>query len=253
MKPITAFLSYVKTPKTILKSIRSTTTKPKELPKAEPDVLQINNTEKTLNSTKSITEISPAAIQQTTKRVRGINFNLLDKNKTYIGLQYSNQHKIAKQIVRFTKKYCTKSDVPAHVFALSHQNGEWWVYESHIMTNEQIGLKQGSHKLKAKDWYNLGKNRLAETDIYEANLDTNLLDKNAGQPYSFGDAFKHALMSVLNKNGKQDNCEGLLCSEYVAMGMKDICKFYNLKPWCVTPAHFKDYMVKHSIKQVNKA
>ena len=65
MKPITAFLSYVKTPKTILKSIRSTTTKPKELPKAEPDVLQINNTEKTLNSTKSITEISPAAIQKT--------------------------------------------------------------------------------------------------------------------------------------------------------------------------------------------
>ena len=216
---------------------------------------KINSLEKDvveLNSTKtSVIEPKTEQIVQAGKIVRGVNFNELDKEKTYIGMQYGRRNKLAKQIVRFTKKYCPESDVPAHVFALSFKDGEWWVYESHIITNKDIGLKQGSHKLKASDWIKLGKNAFAETDVFEADFDAKLLDRNAGQPYGKGDMAKMLISSIFNRNGKQSDSEGLLCSEYIAKGMKDICEFYNLKPWCITPAHFKDYMVRKGAKEVN--
>lgn len=225
---------------------------PKKLPELKQDIVKIGDKEKTLESAKPAAELKTEQVALARKVARGVNFDALDKEKTYVGMQYGRRNRIAKQIVRFTKKYCTESDVPAHVFALSHQNGEWYVYESHIMTNKDIGLKKGSHKLKATDWIKLGKNSLAETDIYEAKFDTETLDKNAGQPYGSGDMVKMLLSSIFNKNGKQSDSKGLLCSEYLATGMKDICNFYNLSPWCITPAHFKDYMVQNGIKQVNK-
>lgn len=205
----------------------------------EQDTVQIGGVEKTSSPDDT--------------KCRGVNFDVLDKDKTYVGMQYGRRNRLAKQIVRFTKKYCPDADVPAHVFALSYKDGEWWVHESHIITKKEIGLEnKGTRKVRAKDWNELGKNAIAETDIYEADFDVDVLDKNANEPYGTGDMVKQLVASIFNFNGKQSDSKGLLCSEYLALGLKDICDFYNLPAWAITPAHFKDYMVKTGAQQVNE-
>lgn len=216
------------------------------VPDIEQNIVEINKTESDSKTTQ------PEEISQTRKPKRGINFDKLDKEKTYVGMQYARRHKLAKQIVRFTKKYCPDSDVPAHLFALAFKDGDWQVYESHIMTNEELGLVPGTHRLKAKDWMGLGKNAIAETDIFEAKLDVDALEENANEPYGKGDMVKQFFASIFNFNGKQSDSKGLLCSEYIATGMQDICDYYDLPTWALTPAHFKDYLVKQGAKQVNE-
>nr|MCR5266290.1 hypothetical protein [Cyanobacteria bacterium RUI128] len=113
--------SYPKMSDFAFKSSKSNTDKTPYIPDYEQDIVQISKTEK------------PSEIH---KPRRGVNFDNLDPEKTYIGMQYGRRHKLARQIVRFTKKYCPDADVPAHVFALSFKDGEWWVHESHIITKK---------------------------------------------------------------------------------------------------------------------
>ena len=72
-----------------------------------------------------------------------IDFEKLDKNKTYLGLQYGTSL-IAKQIKRFSKDYAPDSkEIPTHVLAFVYRLGEWWIYESHADTNKDLGVPSG--------------------------------------------------------------------------------------------------------------
>ena len=55
---------------------------------------------------------------------------------------------------------------------------------------------------------------------------------------------------LTDKNGKQKNREGIICSEYMALCNDEICKFYNLPAHCITPAHFQNYFDKNNIKPI---
>lgn len=77
-----------------------------------------------------------------------IFFGELDKNKTYIGLQYGNSA-IAKKIIKYTRQYAPNSqDIPTHVFAIiyRHELGDCKQYNiavtpDTVLTHYEFGKK----------------------------------------------------------------------------------------------------------------
>lgn len=83
-----------------------------------------------------------------------IHFEELDKNQTYIGLQYGIS-RVAKKIIKYTKQYAPSSpnDIPTHVFAIvyRHDLGGWWIYESHLRENKELGFPSGVRRYSLKN------------------------------------------------------------------------------------------------------
>ncbi len=169
-----------------------------------------------------------------------INFDKLDIHKTYLGLEYGDSL-IGKQIIKFTSQYAPNSlNVPSHVFAIVHKFGEWWIYESHA--NGKNGLPAGVRKYKSSKFEEIEKNKLKRFMAYPLRLNKSTLEKHLGEPYGFGDIKSLCLAGLNKSNGKQKDRKGLICSEYVALAYPRICKFYKLPAWCITPAHFQNYI-----------
>lgn len=180
-----------------------------------------------------------------------IDFENLDKKIIYLGLQYGVKSFIAKQIRKYSKCYCPNSkEVPTHALAFSFENSDWWVYESHAKGNKKLGIPAGVRRYKVKKWLELEKENLKEFKAYPLDIDRNALEEYIGYPYGLGDIKSLMLACIKHSNGKQKDKDGYICSEYIALAYPKICEFYELPAWCITPAHFKDYLDRYSIEEV---
>lgn len=174
----------------------------------------------------------------------------LDTSKTYIGLQYGKSL-IAKEIRRFSKDYAPDSkEIPTHVCGLVFRYGEWWVFESHADGVKKILIPSGVRHYRADIWENIEPKCGSEYKFFELPLDEKSLEEYIGQPYSIGDIGSLLRASILNRNGKQKDRRGLICSEYIANCCPVITKYFDLPSYCITPAHFQKYIDDNGIKEV---
>lgn len=170
-----------------------------------------------------------------------IDFDALDKSKTYLAVQYG-EGLISKKIRKYSKQYAPNSKkIPTHVLGLVFENGEWFIYESHAAENKKLKIASGVRKLSVNVWKILELKTQYQFRAYKLPLDKDELKKHLGEPYSLGDIKSLFLAAILHNNGQQKDRNGLICSEYMALCYSTICKNYNLPAWCITPAHFQDY------------
>lgn len=179
-----------------------------------------------------------------------IDFEILNKKKTYIGLEYGTSF-IAKQIRKFSKCYAPNSkEIPTHVLILRYRYGSWWVYESHAKGNTDLGVPKGVRRYKVSIWRELEKDTEKNFKVFEQNVNRKKLEEYIGLPYGMGDIKSLLHASLCKNNGQQKDCKGLICSEYVAHCYTKICKYYKLPEHCITPAHFQNYFDEMGIKEV---
>ena len=177
-----------------------------------------------------------------------IDFSKLNKNKTYIGLQYGSGF-VSKKIREYSKEYAKDSEkIPTHILGLVYEEGEWHIYESHAKGFEKICVNSGVRRMSETIWKIIEKDTQDEFEAFELDLDRAELKKHLGEQYSLGDirALLHA--ALFHNNGKQKDRKGLICSEYISLCFFEICRYYNLPSWCITPAHFQDFIDKGGVK-----
>lgn len=175
-----------------------------------------------------------------------IQFDELDKEKTYIGLQYGTS-KLAQKIVKYSKQYAPDSpDIPTHVFAIvyRHELKEWWIYESHLKENKELGFPSGVRRYSLKKWLKSEIRNLHQFEAYPFNFDRYILEDLVGFKYGTGSIASLMLAAIKKNNGKQKDRKGYICSEYLACCNPNICAFFELPVWCITPAHFQQYLIK---------
>lgn len=176
------------------------------------------------------------------------NFEELDKRRTYIGLQYGTSF-IAKKIKKYSKEYAPNSkEIPTHVFALKYRYGSWWIYESHMDGHIKKGVPSGVRRYKAEIWQQIENE--SEFKIFPMKFSIKKLEDYIGQPYGKGDIKELMKASIFKTNGKQKDRDGLICSEYLALCNDEICKYYNLPAWCITPAHFQNLIDAFGIEPI---
>jgi hypothetical protein len=174
-----------------------------------------------------------------------IDFEKLDKRKTYLGLQYGTSL-IAKQIKRFSKCYAPDSkEIPSHVLAFVYRLGEWWIYESHADGNKDLGVPSGVRRYKLSVWLQIEKNTQNQFKAVPFKINFKSLEHYIGLPYGTGDIKELLKAALFHSNGKQKDRKGLICSEYIALCAPYVSEFYNLPAYCITPAHFEDYLLKN--------
>lgn len=175
-----------------------------------------------------------------------IDFETLDKNKIYLGLQYGESF-IANKIRTFSKEYAPDSkDIPTHVLAFVYRLGDWWIYESHSKGEKELGVPSGVRRYKLPVWLEIEKDTQDQFAAIPFDFDFKSLENYIGQPYGMGDIRSLLKAAIFHSNGKQKDRLGLICSEYLALCAPYIPEFYNLPAYCITPAHFQDYIDKHS-------
>lgn len=182
-----------------------------------------------------------------------INFELLDKRRIYLGLQYGTSL-IAKEIRRFSEDYAPNSkQIPTHVLAFVFRLGEWWIYESHANAYPKLGVPAGVHRCRAEVWQKIEENKLNEFKAVPFDIDFKKLEYYVGQPYGVGDIKSLLRAAIFNNNGKQKDRPGLICSEYIALCAPIICEHYDLPAHCITPAHFQNYIDTMDLKGIDYA
>lgn len=181
-----------------------------------------------------------------------INFDKLDTTKTYIGLEYGSSS-IAKIIAKYTREYCyNREHIPSHIFALVYDEGckQWMIYESHMKGSSMGCLASGVRRYYRVILQKVFPQVCFSSDVYQLDLDKEVLNKLIGKPYGVGDIFALMKASLAHNNGKQKNRIGYICSEYIALAFKPIQQYFNLPSWCITPSHFLRYVLDNKIPLV---
>ena len=175
-------------------------------------------------------------------------FDKLDKKKTYIGLQYGTGL-ISKQIIKLTKPFAPKSKkIPSHVLGLKYRYGSWWIFESHAKGDKKLGIPEGVRRCKKVLWDKIEPvNNFA---FYEMKLNIPQLEEYIGQQYGVGDIESLMKACLLKSNGKQKNREGMICSEYMALCNKEVCKYFDLPAHCITPAHYQNFFDENKYRPI---
>ena len=178
-----------------------------------------------------------------------IDFNKLDKRKSYIVLEYGTSL-VSKLIDKFTEDYypCVKRR-PSHVLALKHLGYCWQIFESHLQPTESLesGVRTYSQFLFEAEFPKIMKSTGV---VYPFPTDLRKLKSLLGQPYGVGDILSLGKSYFLHSNGKQKDRTGYICSEYIASANKEIQSYFNLPPHCITPAHFLRYLEENNIKPI---
>lgn len=171
-----------------------------------------------------------------------IDFDALDKSKTYLAVQYG-EGLISKKIRKYSKQYAPNSKkIPTHVLALVFEEETWFIYESHARALKEFAIAAGVRRFPVDEWKIVEKDTQEQFEAYELEINKEELKKHIGEPYSVGDIRSLFFAALLHNNGKQKDRNGLICSEYMALCYPKICEFYGLPAWCITPAHFQDYI-----------
>lgn len=178
-----------------------------------------------------------------------IDFNKLDKRKSYILLEYGTSL-VSKLIDKFTKDYYPSvPHRPSHVLALKYNGYCWQIFESHLQPTESLesGVRTYSQFLFEAEFPKIIKSTGV---VYPFPTDIKKLKSLLGQPYGVGDILSLGKAYFLDNNGEQKNRDGYICSEYLATANKDIQKYFSLKPHCITPAHFLRYLEENNVKPI---
>jgi hypothetical protein len=173
-----------------------------------------------------------------------INFDELDKSRFHLGLQYGDSL-IAKKIIKYSKRYAPHSErIPTHgcVYVYRADLNAWWVYESHLKGFSKLGVPSGVRRMPLEKWLQIEKDELEQFVAVPLDIDFKQLEELVGHKYGKGDIAALMLAAIKNGNGKQKDHKGIYCTEYIAMCYPQICDFYKLPPWCITPAHFQNYI-----------
>ena len=166
----------------------------------------------------------------------------------YVGLQFGKSL-IAKKINSLTKVYYPDvKERATHVIALIYHNRKFFVYESTIASNAKYGLNSGARHYTFRKFLEL--ENIDEYVFYPIGFDLEVLDERLGEQYAFASIKDLMLAGVFNKNGKQKDRTGVICSEYLALAYKDICKYFNLPAYCITPAHWQRYCEEKTLEKV---
>ncbi len=73
-----------------------------------------------------------------------IDFNNLDENRIYLGLQYGRDSLIAEKICKYSKCYApTSTEIPTHTLAFANCFKKWWVFEAHARGYKEFGIPSG--------------------------------------------------------------------------------------------------------------
>lgn len=181
-----------------------------------------------------------------------INFKILDKNKTYVCLEYGTGT-ISKLIQQYTKEYCDNVTPPSHVFALVYDNRvkDWLVFESHSNPSEMGCLSSGTRRYYRVILEKVFPQVLTHTEVYQLDINVDTLYKFLCKPYGFGDILQLMKAALHHTNGKQKDRPGYICSEYIALSYPLIQEYFDLPSWCITPAHFKKYVMDNQIGKIS--
>ena len=175
-------------------------------------------------------------------------FDNFDKKKTYIGLQFGKSL-IAKKIEKYSKIYCPYAEkVPTHIIGLVYRLGEWQIYESTHTARLELGLNSGVRHYNEEKFKKL--EDISEYKFYQLNLDFKALDKLLGEQYAMASIKDLMLAGIHKNNGKQKDRQGYICSEYIATAFTPIVDYFKLPAYCITPAHFMQYIIDNNIKEI---
>lgn len=175
----------------------------------------------------------------------------MNRNKTYIGLQFGNSL-IADKIAKYSKVYYPNSDKTAtHVVGLVFLNGKWFIYESTHTPRPELGLNGGARHMNLNKFKELEKDNLNLYEFYEVKLDKIKLDELLGEQYAMQSIKDLMLAGILKNNGKQKDRTGVICSEYMALANNDICNYFNLPAYCITPQHWYRYVRENNCKKID--
>ena len=175
-------------------------------------------------------------------------FDNLDKTKTYIGLQFGTSL-IAKKIAKYSKIYCPDADaVPTHILALRYMFNDWFLYESTHTARLELGLNSGVRHYKQEKFSKI--ENIEEYKFYQIDLDVQVLDELLGEQYAMASIKDLMLAAIHKNNGKQKDRQGYICSEYIASAFYPIREYFKLPAYCITPAHFMQYIIDNDIKEV---
>ncbi len=174
----------------------------------------------------------------------------LKKHKMWIGLQFSKSL-IAKKIKKYSRIYYPQAfDIASHVLAIIYINRKFYVYESTIEENKQEGLNSGCRHYPLKKFLRIEKKAISEYVLYPINFDFKILDENLGNSYAYSTIKDLMLSAILKKNNKNPDRIGKICSEFLADAYKPIQKYYDLKAWQITPAHWQRYCEEQKLKSI---
>jgi hypothetical protein len=178
--------------------------------------------------------------------------DILNTSKTYIGLEYGTGL-IGKKIAQYTKEYAPDlKEVPSHVLALVYRGdlepAGWWVYESHLKGYNDYSIPSGCRHYPLEVWEAIEAQNIDDFRFYELDFNTWSLERDLGQPYGIREITALLRANLFNREGKQSDKKGIICSEYLARAHKGICKHFNLKEWCITPAHWAQYLYDKEIE-----
>ena len=81
-------------------------------------------------------------------------------------------------------------------------------------------------------------------------MDFKALDKLLGEQYAMASIKDLMLAGIHKNNGNQKDRQGYICSEYIATAYYPIREYFKLPAYCITPAHFMQYIIDNNIKEV---
>ncbi len=158
----------------------------------------------------------------------------LDRRKQYVGIEIGDS-RIARLIQFQTANISNLpvKETASHIFGIVYVNREWTVYESHFSS-------KGVTKYPLKKYLKQNKSKFIQFIEYKLNKKALEYYYQNNPGYGIWDIFTKAF-NLFDKN----NGMGLICSEYIAIGMDfDICSFFNLPAHVITPAHYQVFFSK---------
>lgn len=169
------------------------------------------------------------------------------KYKMYIGLQFGKSL-IANQIKKYSKVYYPQSgdNLATHVVALIYHHRKFYIYESTIAENKKEGLNSGARHYTLKKFLRIEEKAIPEYIFYPMHFNLAKLDENLGCSYAFG-TIKDLILAGTFKKSKAKDRTGVICSEYLALANKEICKYFNLPPYAITPAHWQRFCEEQNL------
>lgn len=175
----------------------------------------------------------------------------LKKHKMWVGLQFSDSL-IAKQIKRYTKIYYPDAGdrIASHVIAVIYHHRKFYVYESTIAENKKEGLNSGCRHYPLKKFFKLEENAINQYVLYPINFNFEILDKNLGNAYAYGQIKDLMLSATFKKKKPSPDRVGKICSEFLADAYLPIQKYFNLKSWQITPIHWQRYCEEQKLDSV---
>ena len=130
--------------------------------------------------------------------------------------------------------------------------GEWTIYESTHTGRLDLGLNSGVRHYNEDKFKLVEKDAINEYKFYQIDLDFKVLDELLGEQYAMASIKDLMLAGIKKDNGKQEDRQGLICSEYIARAYYPIKEYFSLPAWCITPAHWYKYVLDKDIKEVRE-